>query len=600
MMFGLYTAPPSAGGTLILDATPFVDNATISTNERGFEALPGRVIQRLIEAFQTYDQSGTLYVGAFEGGTIVWEGRLEDPAVFAGAGGSGLQMQALGAWRALTDVASYIAFWSKSTVSGFRPVLTTEIATAQPDRFTFDAQNRLSIAPQKGATFGNTGAAKQAYYAYLAPDGNSKSIIGAQFAWTLTVPAINWRGAIIGQNADFSTNSIPWLFTSAGAGTTTRATHVTFAAVPIVSFFMDQNAADAVLAGETGSAFLRITRMRLVSSTTNEISTTLTANRAAGTNVTATVGSTTGMYVGQELCMNSANNPSEIVTVLSIGSATQFNATFVNAYVIGNAVQGFKITADEIVKHIIATDSGVNVGQLSSSTALVQSPGVDLLNEVYEDATPADVLTHLISLGDNQTIPRQWETGIYDNRVLFFRPRGDAARAWYVDVTDLTVARTLEDLINIVYAIYKDASGRRLVTAGASSPGSISRYGLSRTDHVTADTTSSGQAGIHRDALLYDHKDPLPRASVSFEAVYDAAGARYPLWMVRSGDSITIRNFPPSVSTTIDRVRTFRISHTIYTFATRTLQIELEIPPARLATLLARRSEGINKTRGVL
>lgn len=595
MMLGLYDAPPSNGGMLLLDATSFVlDGATISTNEHGFEALAAAIRRQLISAFQFYDQPGLIYVGVFDGGQILWEGRLEDPSVFAGDQGSGLQVQALGAWRALTD-DRYTAFWSTTSVAEFRPVLTTEIATSQPDRFAFDSQNRLSIAPQKGATFGTTGAAKQAYYAYLASDKDTRSIVGAQFAWSLAVPAINWRGGLIAQNADFTTNSVPWLFTSAGAGTTTRAAHVTFTGVPIVSFFLDLNAADIVLAGETGSAFLHITRLRLVGSTANEISTTLTANRAAGTNVTATVGSTTGMYVGQELCMNSTNNPSEIVTVLSIGSSTQFNATFVGNYVTTNTVQGFRVLGDEIAKDIVSVISTLNSAQLSSSTVLIQSPGLDLTDEVYEDAVPADVLTHLVELGDNQTPPRQWETGVYEGRVLHFRPRGDAARAWYVDATDLGIARSLEDVSNSVYAVYQDAKGRLLRTAANTDSASVARYGLTRRSNIGADTTSSTQVAVQRDAQLTDHKDPLPRATVTFDAVYDASGARWPLYLVRSGDTITIRNLPPSVSTTIDRVRTFRISHTVYTLTTRSLEIELEVPPPRLATLLARRAEGIKR-----
>lgn len=590
LMLGIYNGAPSAGGTLLLDCSAFVTSCGFTTNERGFEALSATVVRALAESFRLYDAPGMLYVGLSSYGQIAWEGRLEDPTLFAGQAGSGLAIQALGYWRSLTDVPAYTAFWSKSTVADFRPVLTTEIATSQPDRFTFDSQNRLYIAPQKGATFGTTGAAKQAYYAYLAPDGALKTILGAQFAFTFTVPAINWRGLLIGQNADFTTNSIPWAFTSGGAGTTTRAVHVTFTTVPIISFFMDLNAADIVLAGETGSAFLRITNLRLVGSSANEISTTLTANRAAGTNVTATVGSTAGMYIGQELCINSANNPSEIVTVISIGSSTQFNATFANAYVIGNAVQGFRVLADEIVKDIVARDAAVNPTQLSTSTALIQSPGLDLSDEIYEDATPADVFTHLASLGD--TSNRQWETGIYEGRAVFFRPQGQQ-RAWYVDATDLEIARTIEDLANLTYATYTDASGRTLHTVNVSDSGSIARFGVIRVASVAADTANSVQAGIEASTLLADRKNPLPRATIHFTAIYDAAGARYPMWVVRAGDTITIRNLPPNISTSIDRLRTFRITHTAYDAFADTLDVEPESPPRTLEVMLARRAEGI-------
>lgn len=590
LMLGLYSAPPPSGA-LLLDASDASD-CTITRNEHGDERLTARIVRSFTEVLRLYDQTGMLWVVLFDGGRSIWLGRLEDPALFAGADGSGLTIQALGGWRVLSDT-KYIALWSKATVTDFRPVLTTEIATAQPDRFTFSAQNVIQIMPQKGAAFGATGAAKQAYYVYISPASGSRFIIGAQFAFTLTVPAINWRGLLIAQNADFSTNSLPWGFTSAGAGTTTRAVHVTFAGVPQVAFFMDLNAADIVLAGETGSAFLRITNLRLVTSTANEISTTLTANRAAGVNVTATVGSTAGMYVGQELCINSANNPSEIVTIISIGSATQFNATFANAYVIGNAVQGFKITADEIIGDLAARASALNPTQLSSMTALIQSPNLDLLNEDYIDADLSEIATHLAALGDDQTPPRRWEVGVDRERRVYFRPRGDAARAWYVDATELSIARTIDDLANIVFATYQDASGRRLLLTSANDAASIARYGLSRIAIVSTDTTSTIEAGKIRDTALADHKDPLPQADIQFDAIYDATGGRYDPWEVEPGDTLTIRNLPIGAGSGIDRVRTFRITRTELDLTTNRLAVEPEAPPPTMEVMLARRAEGI-------
>lgn len=594
LMLGIYDAPPSGGGRLILDASAYADGVTISTNEHGYEAMPATIQGSLVESFRFFNQFGLLYAGMFDGGRIVWEGRLEDPSLIAAANGSGLKVQALGAWRALTD-DRYTALWSSTSVAEFRPVLATEIATATPDRYTFDTQNRLYIAPQKNATFGTTGAAKQAYLIYLSPDRGTRNIVGAQFSFTYTLPAANWRVGLLTHAGASTATATPWFVTTGGAGTVNGAVHVTFTGQPAISAFLDFNAADAVYAGETGANFLRLTNLRFVTSTTNRVNTTLTVNRAAGANVTATVGSTAGMYVGMQLVINSAAAPSEMVTVLSVGSTTQFNATFANNYVIGNAVQGFVVYGDEIVKDIVSQVSTLNSAQLSSSTALIQSPGLDLTDEVYEDAVPADILTHLTELGDNQTTPRQWEVGVWEGRVLHFRPRSSAARAWYVDVTSLEVARTLEDLSNSVYAVYKDAKSRTLRTANNTDSASVGRYGVTRRTSISADTTSSTQAGVQRDAQLADHKDPLPRATVAFSAIYDAGGSRYPLWLVRSGDTITIRNLPPSTATSVDRVRTFRISHTQYTAATRELSVELEVPPPRLATLLARRAEGIKR-----
>lgn len=587
LMLGLYSGAPSSGGVLLLDCSPFAQSCEVSTGEHGFEQLNASMTRGLADAFRFYDQPGMLYLGLFAGGQIVWEGRLEDPTLFAGPEGSGLTAQALGYWRALSDVPVTV-FFSMTDVSQFRPMLQTEVSTSRPDRFNLDTNNRIYIAPVKGATLGTTGGAKFGPLCYLTPDDTLRGINGVQFDFELVSPAANWRGFFRTRDASFTGIANVWTLASAGAGTLTGAIFATFTSAAIVDFSMDFNAADAAFAGETGSAYLKITNMRLVSITTNAVNTTLTANRNAGTNVTATVGSTTNMYVGQRLVMNSGGAASESVVVLSIGSSTQFNATFVNNYTSGQAVQGHIIYADQIVGYLAAGVVAVlNPSQLSTNTALIQSPGLDLQDEVYEDAVVGDVFTRLASLGDNQTTPRMWEVGVWENRALFFRPQNTASRAWFVDATDLQIARTLEDLANSVYAVYKEAAGRLLRTAVTSDATSVARYGVTRRAAISADTTSATQAGVQQAAALADRKDPKPRASIQFDAVYDAAGARYPLWLVRAGDTMTIRNLPPNISTAVDRIRTFRISHTSYDAIADTLQIEPEAAPQTLEVALA-------------
>jgi hypothetical protein len=273
-------------------------------------------------------------------------------------------------------------------------------------------------------------------------------------------------------------------------------------------------------------------------------------------------------------------------------TGTTFTATFVKTQGAGVTIQACQVYADDIVKGLIGQVSALNSAQLSSSVGQVQSPGLDLLDEVYEDADPAAIVAHLTGLGDNQATPRLWEVGVYEGRQLYFRPQIQQ-RDWYVDATDLSIVRTLERLANNVYATYQDTNGRTLRTAIVGDSASVARYGLVRRAHVTAETTSATQAEARRGAALQDRKDPLPRATIQFNAVYDAAGAWYPLWLVRSGDTITIRNLPPNLSTSVDRIRTFRITHTAYDVMANVLAVEPELPPTTLETMLARQAEGI-------
>lgn len=220
------------------------------------------------------------------------------------------------------------------------------------------------------------------------------------------------------------------------------------------------------------------------------------------------------------------------------------------------------VTASTIVQALIAAANSLN-SFMSSSTMLVQDPGVTLA-EIYEDQYPVDILDRLCNLGDSQTTPRLWEAGVWENRILHFRPRGDAARKWAVDVAAADIERTLETLYNSVYAVYQDGGNQRAVTATSSDSTSIARYGLTRRAAVSLQAIDSTLAGKVRDAYLSDHKDPPVRAGVGFRRLYDQFGTLWPAWAARSGDQVTIRNLPPTATSDIDRIRTFRLKETDY------------------------------------
>jgi hypothetical protein len=215
----------------------------------------------------------------------------------------------------------------------------------------------------------------------------------------------------------------------------------------------------------------------------------------------------------------------------------------------------------EIVKDMAAAANALNSSQLSAGTAQIQSPGLDLTDEIYEDANMIDILRSLASLGDNQTPPRRWEGGVYEGQKVFFRPQRTAGYAWFVDVTDLKIDWSLDELLNSRYATHKDENSIPLRTAINANATSVLRYGITRRASVSADTTSAVQAGVIRDTALQDTKEIKPRATISFTAVFDLTGARYPLWLVRAGDTITIRNLPPTSSVDYNRLRTFRVTH---------------------------------------
>lgn len=573
----LTTAP--TGGVLIADLTPFVTSCTISTNEHGPQELRATVPRSLYDAFRVYDAPGTLHVQLNDGAWPLWVGRLEEPGLRAGAGGA-LEISAFGYWRALSDLP-YTALWSTTSYEAFRPITEAEISNRSPARYAADTNNRLFFGPQKNASYANL--ADDFSYIYIPPSGGSRLLIGVQFTYSITMP-LGWTLRCMAHDL-FDQNAIT-VFTINSTGVAQNgAIHATFAGRQSIYFDMfNSSGGTLTYTGETGANFYRITNLRVVTSTANRINTTLTAARAAGTNVTATVGSTAGMYVGQQLVINTAASPSEVVTVLSIGSATQFNATFANSYVAGQSVTGHQVYASEIVGDLVSTVAATNPTQLQSTASLITSPNRDIVDAVYEDQYPADIITALCQQGDSTGA--QFEAGIDSQRRVYFRQVGSQARRWYVDVADLQLNRSLDGLRNSAYTVYADASGTPVRTASATNAASVVRYGLTRRQAVALQTTNSTYATAVRDAEVAANALVQPRAAFTVRAVYDANSARAPLAYVQAGDYLVLRNLPPTASSTIDSIRTFRITRTEYDPFSDSLSIEPEAPATTLDALV--------------
>lgn len=246
------------------------------------------------------------------------------------------------------------------------------------------------------------------------------------------------------------------------------------------------------------------------------------------------------------------------------------------------------IDAGAIARALVASVAQLNPMQLSTSVAGIQATGLDLTNEIYVDETPVDILVRLAERGDTQS--RRWRVGVWENQTLFFQPDGATnGRTWYVDVASIDTRRSLDSAYNSVYAVYQDANDNEVRTPAATNTISAARLGVIRQAAQEAKTTSAVTATVIRDTALADQAMPRNQASITLSAVEDAYGARYPLCLVRALDTMVIRNLPvSSANDEIDRVRTFRIARTSYDLMTDTLTVEPEVPPARLAAMLAR------------
>ena len=585
MPISLYIATAATGSPL-LDATPFVQSCQLATNSHGCQSIDLELNRNLYDAFRLYDAPGTLHIEMNDGAQILGATRLEDPGLHAGAAGAA-KLNALGYQRTLSDIP-YTALWSDTSWQRWRPVANTELTNRTPERYDFRTENNiLEIAPKKGETFGgNAGPAPQpaiGSYLYVPPSGGGRQITLVQFDLELLAPA-NWKLVLYGLNSTYTSFTSVYTITSAGAAIT-RSVFASLTANDRLMFDLYLDTVGTTTASfDTGTTYARISNMRICTTLTNIVNTPLTANRAAGASVTATVATTANMYIGQRLTMNSTGNPSESIVVQSITNSTQFVATFVNSYTTGQPVGGCVVYADEIVRDLVNVVSGVNSSQLSSATSGITSPGRDIVDAVYEDQYPDELVTALAATGNSSNAAYEW--GVDDQRRVFFRLQGSRATTWYVDIDDLELSRSLDGLRNSGYAVYENTTGDTVRSAVSTNSTSVLRYGLTRRQAIDVQTTNSTYATGVRDTTIAANVTVQPRASFTVRAVYNSVGARYPIGYVRANDIMIIRNLPPTASAAVDTVRTFRISRTVYDPLAGTLQIEPEAPDPTLEALV--------------
>ena len=250
------------------------------------------------------------------------------------------------------------------------------------------------------------------------------------------------------------------------------------------------------------------------------------------------------------------------------------------------------IYADEIIDVIATQVNSTNSTQLSDSTALIDSPAVDVIEANYQDMYPADIVQLLADLGDGTNL---YEGRVWEDQVLRFQAEGTNVQSWYVDAASIQVDSTIDELYTAAYAVYRTTGGRIQRTSTNTDSAAESKYGVSRRTQVDTTTTDSTEAGNWRDTFVERHKDILPRAIITFDHLMTSSGAIVPGYLARSGDTVTIRNLPAGSGGVVDRIRTFRISRTRYDAERDELSLtpELELPSlefmvAQSATILMR------------
>jgi hypothetical protein len=322
-------------------------------------------------------------------------------------------------------------------------------------------------------------------------------------------------------------------------------------------------------------AWLKITNLRVATSTEKFINTSVASSIAAGTR-TVTPGSMNYIHVGQQLWIAQNTSESEVVTVTAVTSTT-FTAVFAKAHGTNFTVRAIVVHADEIVDHVVGLVSTDN-SLLSSATCLIENPSVDLPDKLYEDQSAMDVILDLLSEGDNQTPPRTWSAGIWDD-VLHFWPRGTDSKTWYLDANTMELGRSLQSVASAVTAVHKDTNGKLLRTSAATDSYTQEAWAMKRKIVIDVNTTSSAYAEKARDAVLSAKSGFIPAADITFDEIFTDTGALADPWQVHGDDKVIIRNLPAPLQA-VD----FRICRTDFNGG---LRLELEGLADTVESLLA-------------
>ena len=496
------TAP---GGTLVLDATPYLTALTFETGEHGFASLRADARVPAAVAWQLYSHGPPLYLLVADGPKIAWEGRAEDIGLGQDRDGTQLTISGFGGWNALSDVP-YTALWSDSGYDNWEATSRSGAATWEPSKYNMDTNGgRLSIAPKKNQTYGSSVSYGAGVWTYQSPYSGSRQITVLSFDISQLMPT-GWTVEIGKASRDYSTLTPAYTLAATGSPQTVTSQTVTITSGDALYIALYYSGATTTYGGEDGANYVHLANVRVTTASS--------------------------------------------------------------------------VTTAAIASDLVSTVAAANSTQLSSSTVLLQSTGVDLTDVIYEDQYPADILTQLAT-------DARWETGVYENQRVYFRPKYSASSSWLVDIDTLDLERTLSTLYNSAYGVYKDASGRTQRTATSTNAASLTQTGLTRREAVSAATTSSTQATAIRDASLSDTATPYPRATFHFPRVYTLDGAQAPPWLVRAGDQITIRNLPITLGTAVDRIRTFRVSRTTYDAFAKGIGVEPEAPLPTLPILVA-------------
>jgi len=229
----------------------------------------------------------------------------------------------------------------------------------------------------------------------------------------------------------------------------------------------------------------------------------------------------------------------------------------------------------------------------------LQDPGLDIHPQTFEDNfRPGQIVQTVVSYGDTEDPPRAWYFAIWEDRKPYLFPRKEQVD-WCMSLADLAsggirFCRSSSNLWNRVAAIYSSEVGAREMTDWVQDDDSIAQYG--RRDYILSLAgVTEDVAEKARDVALEIYKQPSQSATARFRGyAWDRNGVRKPLYLIRAGDVLRIKDLVPSEamldSELADSLRTFFLVETEYNDDTGELRVSPDFASPLLDILVARES----------
>ncbi len=248
-------------------------------------------------------------------------------------------------------------------------------------------------------------------------------------------------------------------------------------------------------------------------------------------------------------------------------------------------------TAQAVIKAALTA----SCTQISSDQSQIGDSGIAVTMNYVDNMYPGNIIEDLGKLGDAGGTP--WVAAIWDDKVPYFTQRGTAV-TWQANLRDanggaVPLTRSLKEIWNEVSIIYQ-YGGNRVLSGSVVGTASQTAYGR-RVKWLTGGSAVAAVAEGIRDTYLNVHKDSPQQANIQLTGRIRGAATgnqnvAMPLWRVRAGDRIRLKDLVPVATTatdTMDGLRIFHILETRYDYDSDTLTITPDNPSPTIDVLLA-------------